>query len=130
MTNYNVIKKYIPSLNALAPTIRPLGGIDTIRIEKNGSLFISGWAIDKELGAPVKEVSIYYDGELLGEATLGLLRPDVEKYFGRPDCLNSGWQYSGKQGFSKDEVSAIDERIIVVIKNNRGIVTYLDGMSR
>ena len=126
---YVATKKYMPSLNALAPTVHPLGGIDPIRIEKNGSLFISGWAIDKELGAPAKEVGIYYDGELLGEATLGLPRPDVEKHFGRPDCLNSGWQYSGGR-FSNDEVSAIDERIIVMIKNHRGDVTYLDTIPR
>ena len=125
---YVATKRYMPSLNALLPTIRPLGAIDPIRIEKDGSLFISGWAMDKELGAPAKEVCIYYNGELMGEATLGLPRPDVQKHFGRLEYLNSGWEYSGGR-FSKDQATTVDERIIVVIKSFRG-VTYLDGMSR
>ena len=121
-------KKYIPSLNALSPTVRPQGNIDSIKIKKDGSLFISGWAIDKELGTSAKEVCIYYNGKLMGEATPGLPRPDVEKHFGKPEYLNSGWEYSGGR-FSKDQASIVNEKIIVVIKTVGG-VTYLDGMSR
>ena len=96
----------------------------------NGKLYQRQIMMDqpKELGAPAKEVCIYYNGELMGEATLGLPRPDVEKHFGKPEYLNSGWEYSGGR-FSKDQATTVGERIIVVIKSFRG-VTYLDGMSR
>ena len=122
-------KRYMPSLNGLVPTVRPLGSIDSVRIKKDGSLFISGWAIDKELGAAAKEVCIYYNGELMGKATLGLPRPDVQDHFGKPEYLNSGWEYSDGR-FSKDQATTVDERIIAVNKSHRDIVTYLDVIPR
>ena len=126
---YVATKRYMPSLNGLAPTDRPIGSIDSIKITKDGSLFISGWAIDKELGAPAKEVCIYYNGELMGKASPGLPRPDVQNHFGKPEYLNSGWEYSGGR-FSKDQATTVGERIIAIIKSHRDAVTYLDRVSR
>src|SRR5207248_439080 len=64
-------------------SINPSDGGTTVA--QNAVVHISGWAADKEDGAPVARVQVLLDGVAIGNATLGLSRPDVTNY------LNSGW---------------------------------------
>ena len=48
----------------------PTGYLDVAKYEK-GSFLASGWAADKEDGAPVSKVKVYIDKKLVGKATLG-----------------------------------------------------------
>ncbi|HAM51169.1 MAG TPA: hypothetical protein DCP92_10960 [Nitrospiraceae bacterium] len=123
---YVITKKKMSLLNNLRTNNFPRGNVESIQISKDGDIRVIGWAIDKEFGAPVKEVCIYAEDELLGKATLGMLRPDVEKHFGRADCLKSGWEYNGGD-FVKDKFGEKDPSIIIkaLIKGHRSEVTYL-----
>jgi hypothetical protein len=60
-------------------------------IQQNGNLFVRGWAVDNEDGAPVTRVEIRIDGVAVGDATLGAARQDIANAYGRQDFLNSGW---------------------------------------
>jgi len=62
----------------------------------NGTVTISGWAVDSALaiGTPITSVQVKVDGALVGYATYGLSRPDVCNIFpGRPGCPNVGYSY-------------------------------------
>jgi hypothetical protein len=52
------------------------------------NLVISGWAADPHDGAPVDHVQILIDGNVVGNATLGLFRWDVVGY------PRAGWTFS------------------------------------
>lgn len=81
----------------------PRGGmIEVVRYD-NGELFVSGWAADEEDGAPVKKIEIFVDDELLGEAALGIERPDVVKHFNNSRWLKSGWRMKKKTPLKKGE---------------------------
>ena len=54
-------------------------------------LRIEGWAAGPEEGAPLSRVELRIDGVAVGNATLGLLRPDVAAAFGRFEFVRSGW---------------------------------------
>jgi hypothetical protein len=53
---------------------------------------MGGWAADVEQGAPVARVELYIDRMHVGDALVGIDRPDVEQYFRRPDLASTGWQ--------------------------------------
>ncbi|HXE75109.1 MAG TPA: glycosyltransferase family 39 protein [Candidatus Xenobia bacterium] len=69
----------------------PAGGIDLAEVRGN-VLVIEGWAADEKHGAPVARVEVFLDDRSVGDANLGLLRPDVRNSTGRDDFLPSGWQ--------------------------------------
>ncbi len=124
---YVVTKKNIPQMNNLMPTHYPMGNIDSVWMTQDGGLSIFGWAIGKGINDPVKEIFIYANAELVGKATLGMPRPDVEKHFDRADCLNSGWEFKVggsvlKEVISKDTGFNI---IKVFIKSESDDVSYL-----
>ena len=125
---YVITKKNIPSLKNLVPTSYPQGHIDSIQISEDVKIHITGWAVDKELGAPVKEICIYAEDELLGKATLRRPRPDVENHFRKPAYLNSGWEYSGGGMVLKDKLISKNADFILIkvfIENQRGEVACL-----
>lgn len=80
----------------------PLGNVDSAldRTTRSGtvaqtdSLVVSGWAADPQQGAPVSKVKILIDGTVVGNATLGIARPDVEAASGKASYLNSGWMFT------------------------------------
>jgi hypothetical protein len=126
---YIYTKKHISSLSNPAPTNCLQGGIYSVQITKDGSIYIPGWAIDKEFGAPVEEVRIYVGNELSGKAILGIPRKDVENYFKRPDCLNSGWEHSIGRSILRNKLLLQNTSFIIIkvlIKNHRGDVAYLN----
>jgi RHS repeat-associated protein len=63
-----------------------------------GSLYTYGWAADNEDGSPVARVAIDVDGSPIGDATLGLSRPDVGTAYNRSDYNSSGYQFTGTIG--------------------------------
>jgi Bacterial Ig domain len=58
---------------------------------------VSGWTVDNasEVGTGMSSVKVQVDGEVVGNATYGLSRPDVcGVYPGRPGCPNVGFSFS------------------------------------
>jgi len=121
---YVVTKKYFSSLNGLCPNIMPYGYLDKIEVTADGRLFVGGWAFDAGMNSPAKEVNIYYDGELMGNAVIGLPRHDVRDHTNNPDSLFSGWEYFGKLP-PNDHVAFMDEAIIAEVIGHRNTVTHL-----
>lgn len=73
----------------------PVGDYD-LAVYENGIFTCSGWAADKEDGAPIKMVLVYVDGKAVGKARLEIDRQDVAGFFKKDDFLKSGWQLSAK----------------------------------
>jgi hypothetical protein len=46
-------------------------------VAQSDSVVMKGWAADKIDGAPLSNVKVYIDGNLVGTPTLGIARPDV-----------------------------------------------------
>ena len=112
---YVATKQNLSSLNNLMPTNYSKGHIDSIQITKEGNLYVAGWAFEKSVGAPVKEISIYAEDELLGKASLGGSRPDVANHFGKPACLNSGWEFDGGKLVLRDKINCRDGVILIKV---------------
>jgi hypothetical protein len=81
----------------------PFGRVDqavdssthTETVSQSGNVLVTGWAADVQDGAPVGQyVQILIDGNVVGTATLGIARPDVEASYGKPAYLNSGWTFT------------------------------------
>lgn len=126
---YVISKRFLPTLSALVPTFRPIGSIDTITITDDQAFYMRGWAADRQTGAPVRQVMIYCDGQEVGEATLGGLRPDVKDYFQRDEFLMSGWEFEGRPPVLKNQGISLREGIIVKVTGWGGETGYLNGMS-
>ena len=63
---------------------------DEKMLSTNGDLFVSGWAV---CAVGIATIGVRLDGEVVGNAELGLPRPDVgERYPGVPQASNSGFQ--------------------------------------
>ena len=80
----------------------PLGFVDqavdalthSTTLAQADNLWVSGWAADLQEGAPVKQVQILIVGKAVGNATLGLSRPDVAAARDNPAYLDSGWSFT------------------------------------
>ncbi|MFA9398539.1 MAG: Ig-like domain-containing protein [Clostridiaceae bacterium] len=80
-------------------------------------LTVSGWAVN---ASSVKQVNIYYDNVLLGNANYGSYRPDVNKvYPGYQDGANGGFYYT----IDKDLLSSGTHSITVEAIGNDGTIT-------
>jgi SAM-dependent methyltransferase len=90
-----VTKARMPLLDGLKPNPFPRGHIDTAIVDAEGQLHVSGWAMDRRYGAPVKAVRIEVDEAHLVPADLDLSRPDVAAHFNRSDSERAGWCYVG-----------------------------------
>lgn len=67
------------------------GGIDYAKWIGPGRLEVAGWVADMRDGAPVSRLDLRLDGRAIGQARLGLERPDVSTTLRRKDYLRSGW---------------------------------------
>lgn len=88
-------KTRVPQLDGLAPTPRPRGNIEAARLDMNGSLQVSGWAIDPSTRTSVAAVRLQLGREIIGEASLGCARPDVAAHFDDEAFGRSGWTFIG-----------------------------------
>jgi uncharacterized protein (TIGR03437 family) len=85
-----------PSPPTTLPTVSPF----TIYVDNptmnqtlSGTNLIGGWAFDAN--APITGIQILVDGQLFGNATIGVARPDVcLVHPNEPGCPNLGWTYN------------------------------------
>jgi hypothetical protein len=65
----------------------------------SGTVTLSGWAIDFAGGNAISSVAVKVDGNFVGNAMYGTLRPDVCTFVGlRPGCPNVGFTFSLNTG--------------------------------
>ncbi len=82
----------------VVPGNTPFGSVDSA-IASNGTPSVSvadavnvtGWAADGQQKAPVSQVQVLVDGNVVGLATLGIARPDIAASLNNAAYLNSGW---------------------------------------
>src|SRR6185437_7237112 len=60
-------------------------------VGQSDQILITGWAADPQQGAPVTQVQILIDGNVIGNATLGLVRPEIAAFYNNPAYTTSGW---------------------------------------
>jgi N-acetylmuramoyl-L-alanine amidase len=63
----------------------------------SGTVTVTGWALDNStaVGTPIGSLQVKVDGNVVGNATYGIARPDVCGAFpGRPGCPNVGFSYA------------------------------------
>ncbi len=85
---------YCPSTTPANTNAVPIGFIDAPVPDQtvSGKIEIAGWALDE---IKIDRVEIYLDGQLIGNATYGDPRPDVEHdYPGRPGTPNFGFVFN------------------------------------
>ena len=110
----------------------PFGWIDgavnasdgSTTISQNGTLRASGWAADQEDGAPVNRVEVRIDGSAVGNATLGISRPDVASSFNDPRYTSSGWSFSYNIG----TLATGTHTVTAVAFDSAGVSTVLRGV--
>ncbi|MDP4143923.1 MAG: N-acetylmuramoyl-L-alanine amidase [Bacillota bacterium] len=82
------------------------------------TLTITGWSLNF---SGVKEADVYLDNKLIGQATLGISRPDVDRvYSGYTNGTNCGYSY----GLDLTKVSGGDHTISVESVGNDGSRIY------
>lgn len=100
-----------PVATALDPrrTIRYF--CDQLELDPDGNLSALGWAV---CSVGIASITVYLDDEMMGEAELGLARPDVGEEFRQiPMARFSGFEFSKALG----ELPVGEHRIGVVLRN-------------
>jgi hypothetical protein len=95
-----------PLAAPLAHPADPLLQIDEPRVGSlaAGTVLVSGWAVDRNSknDPSIERVNVFLDGigedKMLGEATLGVSRPDVAELLDESKFLASGWTFSWTTG--------------------------------
>jgi hypothetical protein len=106
----------------------PFGSLDWAGDQKNAAssipvgdnLAVVGWAADVQDGAPVKQVQILIDGAAVGNASLGIARPDVAAAYGSK-YANSGYSFVYASGY----MSGGTHTISAVATDSLGLTTTL-----
>ncbi len=57
----------------------PVGSIDSVNVQ-SGTITASGWAVDREEGAPIARVAVYVDDVFIANASLGSTRSDIASH--------------------------------------------------
>ncbi|MGC2639491.1 MAG: hypothetical protein WA294_20070 [Acidobacteriaceae bacterium] len=79
-----------PPVGKLGSAVDSVTGSTTVGI--SDSVEISGWVADPVDGAPLSNVAVYIDNNLVGKPALGLPRANVAAKTGNPAWVNSGFQ--------------------------------------
>ncbi|UWZ86376.1 FG-GAP-like repeat-containing protein [Occallatibacter riparius] len=90
------------SSDTISPVSPPWGAISQAMdarthsktVAQADTLVVGGWALDLPDSSPVNTVQVLIDGKGVGNATLGLPRPDVAAAYNNPAYLNSGWTFT------------------------------------
>jgi hypothetical protein len=93
-----------------------------------GRLIATGWAVDRDDGAPVASVSIYIDGLYVAEAVTGVPRPDIADYavnsLGYPGpstrFLGAGFEYA----YSPIELGTGLHFVVALVRDRSGASVY------
>jgi N-acetylmuramoyl-L-alanine amidase len=131
-TNSGKVSSTFGPLTITVTTV-PVGALDLAvdsgtslpSIKQNGTLYVNGWAADPTDGSPLKNVLVYIDGNSIGAPTLGVARPDVATYFGKPAYANSGFTMT----YSVASLAVGTHAVTVVATNSQGISTTLGPLS-
>ena len=114
--NYgNTIMNLYNSLVKVSNEVRILENLDTKKVTSSGgSITIKGWAISK---SNISSIKIYINDKFIGNATLGISRPDVKNvYPSYPNVENSGYSLS----FDSSNLSIGTYKIKVVYEGSKG----------
>lgn len=120
------------TVNVILPNQAPVGSFESASNSaiRGQTITASGWAADLEMGAPVSRVDYYIDGNLVGQASLGGSRPDIqaaksnwsEPWPSSPRNLtSSGWNLA----YSTSGLAAGTHSIRVVAVDNQNLATDL-----
>ena len=123
------------TLNALQITVAdtpPFGFLDVAldptnnssTIKQSTNMYVRGWAADKEDGSPVNHVAILIDGNSIGNATIGLSRPDVASAYGNSAYTNSGYQLTYNIGM----LSVGSHTVTAVAYDSANVATTLNAL--
>jgi sugar lactone lactonase YvrE len=91
------------SMTGTANVVPPFGKIEwaldlrtgSTTVAQSDSLRVSGWAMDAQDGAPLSKVQILIDGNVAGNATLGIARPVIAALYPKiANNLDSGWTFT------------------------------------
>ncbi len=101
----------------------PFGNLESVTdsvtgsttVSTSNSLFVQGWAADVTDGAPVSNVKVYLDGNLIGTPTV-VARPDVASAFSNSAYTNSGYQLT----YSAASLSVATHSVTVVASDSGG----------
>jgi hypothetical protein len=113
---------------ASSPDGPPFGSLDEAvdagtrltTVSQSDNLLVAGWAADAHDGAPVSQVSILIDGTAVGNAMLGIARPDVAKNRGSR-YANSGWRFT----MAASSLSAGTHTVTAVASDSLGLGAQL-----
>lgn len=110
-SNTNSVKV---NVNKLAPIVyidTPVSGTNI-----NKDFNVAGWSLN---GSGVKQVQVYLDNKLIGNAFIRKFRPDVAKVFPKYNNKNSGYSMT----IPKNKIPVGNHTITVKSKGNDRIVT-------
>ncbi|MGC2638710.1 MAG: hypothetical protein WA294_16120 [Acidobacteriaceae bacterium] len=121
--SYTYTESSGPPFGAMAQPIDATTRATTVA--QGDSVLFTGWAADPQMGAPVSQVSILIDGTAVGNATLGLGRPDVVAKYNNFSYYNSGWTFT----WAAASLSVGSHQVTAVISDSLGLTTQLRPMS-
>lgn len=85
---------YAPNFLSISPPAPP-GRLQPVSlstaVDPDGLITVWGWAGDTSTGSPASSVVVTVDGQVVGQAVPGLVRPDVAKVMGQPGLAISGY---------------------------------------
>ena len=93
-------------------------GSSSTTVPQRDSLYVSGWSIDPQQGAPVTQVQVLMDGTVVGNAKLGIARAGIaSRYPNIPNDLDSGWTFT----MPASGLSPGTHTVTAVAANSQGI---------
>jgi beta-N-acetylglucosaminidase/uncharacterized protein YggL (DUF469 family) len=119
-TGNNGITTLLSSQQVIVQNLPAKGTIDspTSGSDINGVVNINGWSLD---GSGVAKVEVLVDGNSIGQASLGISRPDVARVFPAYQNANSGYQYS----LNAKNLSNGQHTLAIRETGNDGVATVL-----
>ncbi|MFT8316348.1 MAG: NlpC/P60 family protein [Clostridium sp.] len=110
-SNTSLVKINVNRLPSMVDIDTPTSGFNV-----NNNFNVTGWALN---GSGVKQVQVYVDNTLIGNASTGRFRPDVAKVFPKYNNKNSGYSLT----IPKNRIPVGNHTIVVRANGNDGIIT-------
>ncbi|MDP4103590.1 MAG: Ig-like domain-containing protein [Bacillota bacterium] len=121
-TGNNGVTTVINSQQVNVQNLPVIGSLDspTPSSTINGVINVRGWSLD---GSGVAKVEVLVDGNSIGQAGLGISRPDVAGAYSAYQNANSGYQYS----LDTRNISNGQHTLVVRETGNNGVATVLNS---
>jgi hypothetical protein len=102
---------------------RVVGSNGTLTVSQNSTVFVSGWATIENTGQAPAGVRVYFNDVLhpVGDAQIGVVRPDLVASTGNQNLLNSGFAFQ----FNIGNASIGPHYVMAQAFNSVGDVTML-----